>query len=323
MQTEILDYRFTTEWDLESILNDETFKINLQPKFPLIVPSISTKELNSMENAWTDYTAGKRRGKPSDVLDSFSGNVSRKAGEYLGLSGDNLIINGTCASGIYAFHLAGMYSKTYGLPVVIVCADNVNHPFDLWRFKSLGALDNDTGRPFDKSSKGFKMGTGISMFLVKHPSVKFSMSPIATITNFAFYSNNDLATGPGEIDDIINNIQGINYKSIDLWNAHATGTPVGDIIEYGVFNKTITQDIPIVGYKGYIGHCMCASGAMEIAMSLDGKKNNILLPNVIEGEKIVIDDRIITTQTNFPYKRMLKASLGFGGKTAVAVIDLY
>jgi 3-oxoacyl-[acyl-carrier-protein] synthase II len=323
MQAEILDYRHTTEWDLESILKDESFNKNLQPKFPLITSSISNRELNSIENCWNDYTIGKRRGRPTDVLDAFPGGFSRRVGDYLGLTGESIIVNASCASAIYAFNLGAMYSQMLNSPVVIVCADNVNHPFDLWRFKSLGALDNDTGRPFDKSSKGFKMGTGISLFLIKHPSVKFSMSAIATITDFAFYTNNSLMTGPGEVDDIINNLSGINYKSIDFWNAHATGTPVGDIVEYNVFNKTITQDIPIVSYKGYIGHCICAAGAMELAMSLDGKKNNILLPNKIEGESIVVDDRIITTQTSFTYKRMLKASLGFGGKTAVAVIDLY
>jgi 3-oxoacyl-(acyl-carrier-protein) synthase len=321
MQAEILDYRYTTEWKLESILCDETFIKNLEPNFPLIVASLSNRELNSVENSWNDYHAGKRRGRPSDILDGYPGGF--RAGESLRLSGPSFIFNASCASGIYAFHMASMYSQSFNMPVVIVCADNVNHPFELWRYSSLGALDNNSGRPFDKTSKGFKMGTGVSMFLVKHPSVKSSLAPVATITDFAFYNDSNLMANPGDSENIFNNLQGINFKSIDFWNAHATGTPVGDIVEYNVFQKAISQDIPIVSYKGYIGHCVCAAGAMEIALALDGKKNNVLMPNVMQGDKIVVDDRIITEQTSFTYKRMLKASFGFGGKIAIAAIDLY
>ena len=323
MQTEILDYRFTTEWDLKSFLSDETFNVNLQPKFPSVIASISNFDLISAPNAWRDFMSGKRRGKPSEILDVFPASIARRAGEYLGLTGESIIVNATCASGLYAFHIAGLYSQTFNSPVVVIGADNVNSPFDLWRFSSLGALHNETGRPFDNSSKGFKMGVGASVFLVKHPSVKHHLAPKATIIKSAFYTNNSLITTPGDADDIINNLPGIDYKHIDLWNAHATGTPVGDAVEYDYFQKTIKQDIPIVGYKGHIGHCMLAASAMEIALALDGKKNNVLLPNNILGDKIVNDDRIITAPTSFPYKKMFKASLGFGGKTAVAEIDLY
>lgn len=324
MQTEILDYRFTTEWNLESILKDETFHVNLQPKFPLVVTTMSFRESSSNENCRTDYISGKRRGKPSEVLDSFSGSViARRAGDYLGLSGQNILINANCASTLYALHMATIYSQLNNTPAVVVCADNVNHPYDIWRFSSLGALDNETGRPFDKSSKGFKMGKSVSVFLVKHPSVKFNLAPKATIINYGFYTNNQLLTNPGTSEDIIKNLPNMNYRDIDFWNAHATGTPVGDIVEYDYFNSVIAQDIPIVSYKGHVGHSMSAAGAIELILSLEGKKNNILLPNIIHGEKIVNDDRIITEQTKFPFTKMLKASLGFGGKIAVAEIDLY
>lgn len=323
MQTEILDYRFTNEWDLDLVLKDESFNVNLQPKFPLVTTSISNRELNSVENCWNDYTRGKRTGRPRDVLDAFPGGFSRRVGDYLGLSGESILVNASCASALYALHLSTMYSQQNNTPAVVVCADNVNHPFDLWRFSSLGALSNETGRPFDSTSKGFKMGKSITVFLVKHPSVKFNMPAKATIVDYGFFTNNSLMTNPGSSEEIINNLSHMNYKNIEFWNAHATGTPVGDVIEYDYFKTMVDRDVPIVSYKGYVGHSICAAGAIELVMSLEGKKNNILLPNIIHGDKIVNDDRIITEQMSFPFKKMFKASLGFGGKTAVAEIDLY
>jgi len=322
MQAEILDYRHTTEWDLEKFFLDESFKQNIQEKFPLIFASMSSRHIDSVEKSWKDFMTGRKWSRPNTLLDAFPSGFSRRVGEYLNLTGMSYIMNASCASTLYALNQASMISQSYNTPVVVVCADNLTHPFELWRFKSLGALDNDTGRPFDSSSKGFRMGTGICMFLIKHPNVKFNMPSKATITNFAFYTNHEF-TNPGTSDNIVNNITGIDYSNIDFYNAHSTGTPVGDIIEYEYFSKTIKGDVPIVSYKGHIGHCVCAAGGMEIALALDGKRDNILLANNIVGDKVVNDDRIITTNTTFPYKYMLKASFGFGGKNAIAKIDLY
>jgi 3-oxoacyl-(acyl-carrier-protein) synthase len=322
MQAEILDYRHTTEWDLEKFFYDESFTQNIQEKFPLVFSSMSSRMTDSTEKSWKDFNSGRKHSRPNTLLDAFPGGFSRRTGEYLNLTGISFIMNASCASALYALHQGAMISQAHNTPVIVVCADNLNHPFELWRFKSLGALDNDTGRPFDDSSKGFRMGTGICMYLIKHPDVKFNMPSKATITNFAFYTNNEF-TNPGTSDDIINNISGIDYSNIDFYNAHATGTPVGDIIEYEYFSKTIKGDVPIVSYKGHVGHCVCAAGGMEIALALDGKRDNLLLSNNITGNKVINDDRIITENTSFPYKHMLKASFGFGGKNAIATIDLY
>ena len=67
---------------------------------------------------------------------------------------------------------------------------------------------------------------------------------------------------------------------------------------------------------------MSAAGGMEIGMMLDDRKANLLRPNLIPTEKIVNDDRIITDSTSFTYRKILKTSLAFGGKTVVSEIDL-
>jgi hypothetical protein len=61
---------------------------------------------------------------------------------------------------------------------------------------------------------------------------------------------------------------------------------------------------------------------IEISTALDCKKDGILKPNIILGDKLTSDSRIITDPVKFDFKRMLKTSLAFGGKTVVAEIDL-
>ena len=323
MQTEILDYRYVTSWELEKLLSDPTFNDNLEPTWPLITTTFSGLKTNDDEAVWRDFIAGKRRGKPSELRNSTIHSTLSYAGDHLGVHRQVLNVHAACASSLYALYTASLMSQDLQTPALVFCADNLNSDYHHWHFNSFGAMNQETGRPFDSTSKGFRMGVGAAVYLIKHPSVKHRMTPKAVVQNYSFYTNPALVANPGSAQDIINNITGINYKDIDLWNAHATGTPLGDNVEYEYFAKTIKQDIPIVGFKSYVGHCMSAAGCIEIAMAMDGKANNVLLPNRPIGDIIVKDDRIITEQASFPYKKMLKTSLGFGGKTAVAEIDLY
>jgi len=321
MSTEILEYFYTTEWNLE-LLKNLPFKESIKSHFPLIVSSMSSFKSNSLSLTFENFKQNKKRMSPTILLDSWGGGYTRRISEYLGTTNETMIINANCSSSIYSFYLAGLVSLDKKLPVIVVCADNLNDDFDFYRFNNLGAMDNSTGIPFDSSSKGFRMGKGISVFLVKNSRVNFTNPAKACINQTAFWTNNSL-TNPGTSDEIINNIKGINYNVFDFWNAHAPGTILGDRTEYEYFSKVISKDIPIVSYKTYIGHCMTASGALEIAMSLEDRENNILRPNKIKTEKIVNDDRIITELTSFSYRRMFKSTLGFGGKIAVADISFF
>jgi 3-oxoacyl-(acyl-carrier-protein) synthase len=322
MITEILDYRYCNDWNLIELFDDQ-FKVNVQPKFPLVVNT--TSGLTSQTKIQQDYFVDKkRRGRPSDLRNSNRDSTVSFCAEQLELSGHVMNTGAECSGTLYAMHTATMLSLAYNTPSIVFSADNqIEDELYVWNYKSFGALDQETGRSFDKSSRGFRIGTGASLFLVKHPSVKFNtISPIATISNYTFYTNPSLTTNPGNFENVIANIKHINFNEIDIWNAHATGTPVGDKFEYEVFSSVIDKDIPIIGYKGHVGHCLSAAGGVEFGLMMDDYKNNVLRPNLIIGEKIINDDRIITQPIAFPGKRILKANFGFGGKNAICRIDI-
>jgi 3-oxoacyl-(acyl-carrier-protein) synthase len=323
MQCEILEYKYQTDWDLDNFLSDTKFNELCNSNWPLVTTTMTYVIPNTDVISMKQFIEGKRRGKPSELYYANTGATTTYIGNKLGLQGPAFNVNSACAGSLYSFYIAGLMSLDLQMPVVVFAGDNFNTDYKMWMFNSYGALDQNTGFPFDKSSKGFKMGVGTSLFIVKHPSVKSTLSVKAVIKSFNFYTRPDLAVNPGSADDIINHFSHINYKSIDLWNGHVTGTPIGDIIEYNFFAKTCKHDIPIIGYKGYIGHCMSAAGALEIGMMLDDRNMNILRPNLIPTEKIIADDRIITESTSFTYRKILKTSLAFGGRTVVSEIDLY
>lgn len=323
MSCEILHYSYSIDWNFENILLNFQQSINLNIKTPLVISTMSSIGESYYEQAWIEYANGKRRAKPSLLSKVSKGSIGTTAGNLLQLSGQIINTDATCSGSLYALYIASLVSKDQNQPVVVLCCDDMTSNYHLWHFNSFGALDMQSGRPFDSLSKGFKMGKGIAVFLIKHPDVNCSLPAQAYISNFGFYTNPNLIANPGSVQDIIQNLNHIDYSDIDLWNAHATGTPVGDAVEYEYFSSVCNDNVPIVSYKGYVGHCMSAAGAVEIAMMLEDKLKNQLKPNIILGQKIVNDSRIITEPTAFTYRNVLKASLGFGGKTAVAKIKLF
>lgn len=321
MPCEILDYKYTTVWDLDKFLDDPKFNSQLDPSWPLITSTGSCVNDQGEEPLFQEFIKSKRL-RPSILKNNSQNSTGRYIGEKLNIKGQLMNVYASCAGSAYSFYLASLISLDQQTPVVIFSGDNFQHPFGKWMFDSIGALDETNGLPFDANSQGFKMGCGASLYIVKHPSVKSKLNVKSVIQNFSFYTQPGNFSNPGSVDDIINNIKNINYSKIDLWSAHATGTPVGDQAEYEYFSRVCKQDIPIVAYKGYVGHCLSGSTSIELAMLLDCKKEGILKPNAIKNNKRFNDDRIITESTSFTYQRVLRTSLGFGGRTVVMDIDL-
>jgi 3-oxoacyl-(acyl-carrier-protein) synthase len=321
MITEILHYRYTTDWNYDNCF-DAVFMDNIQPNFPLVAStSMGITSYNKVNRDF--YVDKKRRGRPSEMRSTMRDSLVSHVAKTLNLHGYISIVNAECSGSTYALHNATMLSKLYDTPVVVFVAENIiSDEVQMWMFNSYGALDQNSGRAFDSSSSGFRMGVGSCLMLVKHPSVKYNMSPVATISNYNFYTNPSLVSNPGNASDLINKIKGIDFSTINVWNAHATGTPTGDRFEYEVFSSLVKHDAPIVGYKSYIGHCITASGALEICMSLDDYRSRVLRPNIILEQPIIDDCRIITKPISFPGKRILKANFGFGGKNAICQIDI-
>jgi len=320
---EILDYRYTATWNLDAILNDAAFNNSIATTYPLVVSTETGVDYKIFDKINNDFASNKKFGRPSQLWNSSSDSVSNYVANKLRLSAENFSIKSTCTSGAYALYVAGLVSLDKQSPVVIFCGDSLTSEFELWKFRSYAVVDQQTGIPFDKASKGIKSSSGATVMLVKHSSVKCNIDPVACIKNFHFYTDPTLIAGATPTADLLAQFSKIKFDHYDFWNAHATGTSVGDTAEYNIFNSFCQHDIPIVSFKGHVGHCMTGSCAIELAMSFEQKKQDTLLPNVGITEKRFDDPRIITQQQQWPGKNMLKASFGFGGKSSILEVEIF
>lgn len=319
---EILDYRYTFSWNLDSILKDLSFNENILTNFPLVVSTETGIDSLCLEKVWSNFIGSKKRGRPSELRNSSPDSTTSYVAKALNLKSQCFTVNATCSSGAYALHTASLISLENNSPVVVFCGDDFTTNFEQWKFNSFGALDQQTGIPFDKSSKGFRIGVGAAVLIVKHPKVKYKLNAKSIIKNFHFYTNPELIANPGNVNDLISNFSKVNFKVANFWNAHSTGTPVGDITEYEFFKNVCSESVPIVSFKGHIGHCISGANILEIIMAIEGKNKNMLLANKIVNERIVNDDRIIINNQLWPGNNMIKASFGFGGKSSILEIEL-
>jgi len=320
MLTKILAHHYTTDWNLDSFANID-FVANVDSSWPLIVSTrsgmISTDQINR-----DLFELRRRRGRPSELRNSTTDSLVSAVAKLLNSRGLVTNIAAECSGTLHAMHIATAISQAHRSPCVVFVADNMlDDQFQMWRFASLGALDQDSGRAFDRTSTGFRMGRGMAMFVVADSSVTVSWPTQATVSNYNFFTNPNLLANPGEAKHIADLVQNIDFDSVDFWNAHATGTPVGDQFEYDLFSTLIKKDAPIVGYKSYVGHCISASSGIELCMSLEDRAHGTLRPNIIHGSTVAADDRIITKSVAFPGSRMIKANFGFGGKTVICQVD--
>lgn len=277
------------------------------------------------EDLWAkffaDLNAGKSRTRPSYCLDGVFESVERVIGHSLGMCGQVSIVTAACASTAYAMFQAHALSVVCGTPVIVASATRMMEGgFTRFWFRSLGAIDQSTGIPFDRNSKGFASGEAMTFFIVSAKPIK----PIAYIETLRFFSLTEQSTNVGSIELIRQQLfNNLNVGDVCWWSAHAPGTPVGDAAEYEIFSSVIgDRDIPISSFKGLYGHTITSCFNFELAKGLESLRGGVIPCNVELTSPINDDPRIIVEPVRTTGTKFLKFNMGFGGKNVVAIVGL-
>ena len=114
---------------------------------------------------------------------------------------------------------------------------------------------------------------------------------------------------------------GILSHDIDVVNAHAASTKVGDQVECqalkAVFGKAIP---PVTANKSLIGHAMGASSAIESILAMEGMIGGVVPPtiNYTPDPKLPLDS-VREDLRQIDQEHVLKNAFGFGGCNACIV----
>jgi 3-oxoacyl-[acyl-carrier-protein] synthase II len=108
---------------------------------------------------------------------------------------------------------------------------------------------------------------------------------------------------------------GVSPRDIDVVNAHAASTRVGDKVEYDALKAVFGESIPpVTANKSLFGHAMGASSAIESIYALEGMRRGVVLPtlNYTPDPELVLDC-VPEGARRLNQEYVLKNSFGFGG----------
>lgn len=273
------------------------------------------------------------------IFQSMNSTVTMNLSVIFKLRGINFTISGACASGSHAIGMGYLLIRS-GLQDCIVCggAQEVNM-YSVGSFDGLSAFSvreaNPAGasRPFDKNRDGLvPSGGGATVILESYESAKRRGATIlAEIAGYGFSSNGDHISvpnvaGPKRSLEMALRDSGLDLRSIQYVNAHATSTPLGDLNEAKAIATVFGDEKPYVAStKSMTGHEMWMAGASEVIYSTLMMQNGFIAPNLNFEEpdeaSALLNIPAVTVKTEFD--TFLSNSFGFGGTNSTLIIKKF
>ncbi|MDB5515553.1 MAG: beta-ketoacyl synthase, partial [Tardiphaga sp.] len=120
---------------------------------------------------------------------------------------------------------------------------------------------------------------------------------------------------------------GLPPAAVDYINAHGTGTPENDKMEYlgisTVFGERAKQ-VPVSSNKSMVGHTLSAAGAVEAVFSLLTLAHQRIPPtiNYDVPDPAIPFDVVPNTARDARVTAVMSNSFGFGGQNASLILTL-
>jgi len=212
--------------------------------------------------------------------------------QYLGITGYVMATSAACASALQALG-TGYDLIRLGKQDAVLCGGAEDlHPtvtasFDILYATSTGYNNEPekTPRPFDEKRDGLVCGEGSGILLLEdyEHALKRNAKIYAEIIGYhtcgsgvhVSQSCKDSMTACFRLALADARIQA---KEVDYINAHATSTIHGDREEAEAIRDVFGGSVPVSSLKGYMGHTLGASGAIELIASLIMMEKSCIYP---------------------------------------------
>ena len=284
---------------------------------------------------------GIRSVDPMLALCVFAGAASCNIAIELGVSGPNSTNAMSCASGTLAIG-DGFRLIRDGYADVMIAggAEAPLAPLCFGAFSIIRAMstrNDDPGsasRPFDKDRDGFVMGEGAAVLILEEyeRAVSRGAKIYAEIAGFGFSNDAYHMTAPRPDGSQAARSMKLALQDANLGphevqyiNAHGSSTPLNDPTETkaikSVFGDT-AYSVSVSGTKGYYGHALGASGAIETAISALAIEREWLPPtvNLSVADEACDLNFLPGTGEEKRVEHVLTNSFGFGGINAALVL---
>ena len=250
---------------------------SLNEVFEIMIPEKDFSQLSSMK-----------------FFQCVSHTAAMNVAQYLGITGQVMAPSAACASSLQAIG-AGYDLIRFGRQKAALCGGTEElHPTVTGIFDILFATSvkhnnnpNNTPRPFDMQRDGLVCGEGSGILVLEEyeHAMQRNAKIYGEITGYNTCSSGAHVSQSNKESMVLCLLQALNDAKIspynvDYINAHATATIQGDREESEAIKKVFGESVPVSSLKGYIGHTLGASGAIELIVSLAMMDKGIIYPTL-------------------------------------------
>ncbi|MEZ0296762.1 MAG: beta-ketoacyl synthase N-terminal-like domain-containing protein, partial [Candidatus Methylacidiphilales bacterium] len=278
--------------------------------------------------------------------------VAGRIANRLDLGGTNCVVDAACGSSLSATHLAMLEVSSGKAEMAITGGvDTFNDIFMFMCFSKTPALSpSGDARPFDATADGTSIGEGIGMVVLKrldaaerdNDRIYAVIKGLGTSSDGRFKSiYAPRSDGQAKALRAAYSQAGISPSTIELLEAHGTGTKAGDLAEFGAL-KDVYREAKAEGrwcaigsVKSQIGHTKSAAGSAGLIKAALALHHQVLPPTLkitAPNPKMEMESSPFYLNTEArPWpapaaghpRRAAVSAFGFGGSNFHAVLEEY
>ncbi len=292
--------------------------------------------LSTTDNAYK-HSAEKSEGiSNSGSLASMNDYISYTK-KIFGVKGSVSVSSAACASGASAAGMAFDYIRNGVCDMVVMGGADPLTITAAYGFNSLKSLSSCVCNPYDENRDGINIGECGAYFLVEE--LEHARERNARIYceiagyglgNDAYHATSPDPEGSGAYNTMLMALADgkISADMVDYINGHGTGTVINDSMEVKAIERLFenTDKIPALSStKAILGHCMGASGAIELASTIMSMINGKYIPMPRLSSPITDDKKIFISSStkDIDIKYALSNSFAFAGNSASLLIKSY
>jgi acyl transferase domain-containing protein/NAD(P)H-dependent flavin oxidoreductase YrpB (nitropropane dioxygenase family)/NAD(P)-dependent dehydrogenase (short-subunit alcohol dehydrogenase family)/acyl carrier protein len=301
---------------------------------PDIPDAVRERVIGSLNNVLPQWT--------EDSFPGILGNViAGRVANRFNLNGLNFTVDAACASSMAALQVA-CQELAYGVTrmAIVGGVDASQHIFGYTCFSKSKALSlSGRSNPFSPEADGIVLGEGVGIVVLKPlaDAIRDADRIYAVIKGVGGSSDGKgsgmtvpRSQGQELAIERACEVAGFQMDTVDLIEAHGTGTPLGDRVELETIRKVqqnhdATQPCAIGSIKSAIGHTKGAAGVIGVIKAALALQHKVLpaqvnaesMPSAVAG----LQSRLYLNNQNRPWfrktpqrpRRAGVSAFGFGG----------
>lgn len=288
------------------------------------------------ENYRAILLENKPRANIFSVPRAMTGAPAGQVSMNYGLRGPVFGVTSACSSSNHAFASALDILRSGRADAIVAGGTEAPLIFGILKgWEALRVAARETCRPFSADRDGLVLGEGAGMVVLEtleHAQARGAtiLAELAGAGMSADASDIVAPTVEGPtfaMEDCLTDA-GLAPEDIDYINAHGTGTKANDVIETRAIRTIFgahADTLSVSSTKSMHGHCLGASGAIEMIATVMAIREGIVPPTV--NYRVPDPECTLDVTPNVAKRRTVRAALSnsfaFGGTNAVVAVKQY